>query len=72
MQGAQQIENFKALSNTQKRTTLLNLAAVNLLKAEIDPDLKLLRLIQNKENLLPFAFENYSVLNASSRTQVRQ
>jgi hypothetical protein len=48
------------------------LAAVNLLKAEIDPDLKLLRLIQNKENLLPFAFENYSVLNASSRTQVRQ
>ena len=72
MQGAQKIENFKALSNTQKRTTLLNLAAVNLLKAEIDPDLKLLRLIQNKENLLPFAFENYSVLNASSRTQVRQ
>ena len=72
MQGDQQIEMFRALSNTNKRTTLLNLTSINLLKSEIDTDLKLNSLIQNKDNIVPFAFENFALLNAASRAQVRE
>ena len=72
MQGDQQIEMFRALSNTHKRTTLLNLTSINLLKSEIDKDLKLNSLIQNKDNIVPFAFENFALLNAASRAQVRE
>lgn len=63
---------FRALNNTHKRTTLLNLTSINLLKSEIDKDLKLNSLIQNKDNIVPFAFENFALLNAASRAQVRE
>ena len=63
---------FRALNNTHERTTLLNLTSINLLKSEIDTDLKLNSLIQNKDNIVPFAFENFALLNAASRAQVRE
>lgn len=63
---------FRALNNTHKRTTLLNLTSINLLKSDIDKDLKLNSLIQNKDNIVPFAFENFALLNAASRAQVRE
>ncbi len=71
MKDAHQIEIFRALSNTHKRTTLLNFTSINFLKTEIDKDLKLNSLINNKDDFIPFAFENYALLNAASRAQVR-
>jgi hypothetical protein len=47
------------------------LTAVSLLRTEIDKDLKLTSLLKSKENVFPFAFENFSLLNAASRSQVR-